>query len=408
MNTSVLSSLADVEGVTGYTIFDAEGACVDHRMPKPYELVLVSKVYEEMRSALDPIRYVDEGSVRSFVARFENGNLVMRSFSNHTVLVLTEHDVNMATVNVAFNVAAMKLQSDSMAKLEAAPKVESTSKLEAAPKVESTSKLDAAPKVESESKLEVAAKIESESKLEAAAKVESESKLEAAPPFLSASKVEANPSVATKFDSASRLEAANSDSLLKIEAAARIEPVARPAMPGAPAESVAKMIAATRTESSSRLAAVRLPPPPATGQASDSTPTANASAPAAITSSAEPNASTTPLPSSRSPSIEPEPMSQPGSRISGLGFSVSPMAPDAIPPDAVGMDAMNSLWKALAVHVGPAAKFVLKQQLKAMSLNAQAVNPTQFRDLIAALASSIPDAAGRDQFTLIARAIPLR
>jgi hypothetical protein len=224
---NVLSNLSEIQGVNGYSVFDARGSSVEHQMPKPYEVVLISRVLDEVRSAVDPMRYVDGGKISSLVSRFESGTLVVREYKRHTVLVLTSTAVNMAMLNVALNVAEMKLER----------------------------------------------------------------------------------------------------------------------LGESPAE--------------------------------------------------HPSAAAVP--------IIHEPPSASLSKSGSMNLTASPIPEGGIPHDAVGMRVMNELWKLMAPALGPAAKFVLKQQLKEMGLHAQTVVPAQFADLIMTLAPKIPNPEARNTFVAAAR-----
>src|SRR5262249_6708466 len=103
-----------------------------------------------------------------------------------------------------------------------------------------------------------------------------------------------------------------------------------------------------------------------------------------------------------------EPPSGMLSQTGSLNLTGSPISASAIPADAVGMSVMNQLWKLMAPALGPAAKFVLKQQLKEMGLSAQAVGRAQYADLITLLAPKIPNVMHRNAFIESARSLVRR
>jgi len=106
---AMLSSLSQIQGVTGGAVFDATGECILHQMPVPYEPILLNQVFSELRTVLDAVRYMDDsGILDSFVCRFDNGYLILREIGGYTVLLLVSPSVNMAMINVGFKVAALK------------------------------------------------------------------------------------------------------------------------------------------------------------------------------------------------------------------------------------------------------------------------------------------------------------
>jgi len=106
---AMLSSLSQIQGVTGGAVFGPTGECILHQMPVPYEPILLNQVFSELRTVLDAVRYMDEsGTLDAFVCRFDNGSLILREIGGHTVLLLVSPNVNMAMINVGFKVAALK------------------------------------------------------------------------------------------------------------------------------------------------------------------------------------------------------------------------------------------------------------------------------------------------------------
>ncbi len=107
---SALAGLTQIRGVKGYSVFDARGTCVEHQMPPPYEPILINQAIGELRAAFDAVKCLDESGMDSFVGRFELGCIVLKPLSNHTVMLLTAPDVNMATLNIGLKVALLKLE----------------------------------------------------------------------------------------------------------------------------------------------------------------------------------------------------------------------------------------------------------------------------------------------------------
>jgi hypothetical protein len=107
---NALAGITRIKGVRGFGVFDARGACVAHQMPAPYESILLKCAIDELRGAFDAVKCLEESGMDSFIGRFTLGNVVLKPIANHTVLILTDPDLNMAALNVGLKVASLKLE----------------------------------------------------------------------------------------------------------------------------------------------------------------------------------------------------------------------------------------------------------------------------------------------------------
>lgn len=93
------------------------------------------------------------------------------------------------------------------------------------------------------------------------------------------------------------------------------------------------------------------------------------------------------------------PISEPtgGSRPS-LSWTSSGGGALVIPPDAVGEQVVKELAAQLAKHVGPFARVMVKEELKALGASPRTLRRAAWRDLLDALLRSIPSAEKREAF----------
>jgi hypothetical protein len=82
-------------------------------------------------------------------------------------------------------------------------------------------------------------------------------------------------------------------------------------------------------------------------------------------------------------------------------LSISDSGPKA--PDWVGEAVLHNLMKALARQLGPAAKVILKQEVKRIAVSMGGVTTSNFWTLVDALAQRISDASKREAFVAEAR-----
>ncbi len=106
-----LTGINDVAGVVGSAVFDAANQCVAHAAPSPYEPILLSQVMEELRSSIDYLNYIDDGSPwETLIVNFEGGIVYLRKVDDMSILVLAQPTLNSAMLGVALNVVSLKLQ----------------------------------------------------------------------------------------------------------------------------------------------------------------------------------------------------------------------------------------------------------------------------------------------------------
>ncbi len=76
------------------------------------------------------------------------------------------------------------------------------------------------------------------------------------------------------------------------------------------------------------------------------------------------------------------------------------------PPDSVGPMVMDALLKALARHIGPFAKLILKEELHKLGATAATLGFGQYEDFIGMLAGRLQDPAKRREFVQEAERLP--
>jgi len=112
---NVLSGINAIAGVIGSAAFDSDDACVAHRVPPPYEPILVTQVMRELRSALGILSYLDDSSPAwgMFVVGYDDGYVIIRPVDDSTtILVLASLSLNLSMLGIGFNVASLKLAQD--------------------------------------------------------------------------------------------------------------------------------------------------------------------------------------------------------------------------------------------------------------------------------------------------------
>lgn len=107
----VLNSISDVGGVRGTALFDAQGSCVAHMLRPPYEPILISEAFGELRSAMDYYTGLGIGDdVQTSVVRFDQGIVAHRGVGTWHLMALCDNSANLAMLSVAFNVARLKIE----------------------------------------------------------------------------------------------------------------------------------------------------------------------------------------------------------------------------------------------------------------------------------------------------------
>jgi hypothetical protein len=75
-------------------------------------------------------------------------------------------------------------------------------------------------------------------------------------------------------------------------------------------------------------------------------------------------------------------------------------------PDAVGKHIMDALLKALARHIGPFAKLIMKEELTKLGLTPLTLGFAQYDDFVSLLSRRVQDPAKRREFITEAEALP--
>jgi hypothetical protein len=75
-------------------------------------------------------------------------------------------------------------------------------------------------------------------------------------------------------------------------------------------------------------------------------------------------------------------------------------------PDAVGKNIMDGLLKALARHIGPFAKLIMKEELTKLGVTTTTLGFSQYEDFISLLSRRVQDPAKRREFITEAEALP--
>jgi hypothetical protein len=112
---NVLSGINAIAGVIGSAAFDSNDACVAHRVPPPYEPILITQVMRELRAALGILSYLDDSSSSwgMFVVGYDDGYVIVRPVDESTtILVLASLSLNLSMLGIGFNVASLKIAQD--------------------------------------------------------------------------------------------------------------------------------------------------------------------------------------------------------------------------------------------------------------------------------------------------------
>jgi hypothetical protein len=91
--------------------------------------------------------------------------------------------------------------------------------------------------------------------------------------------------------------------------------------------------------------------------------------------------------------------------ISGFRSDSQETNPGAV-PDAVGKHIMDGLLRALARHIGPFAKLIMKEELTKLGLTPATLGFAQYEDFVSLLSRRVQDPAKRREFITEAEALP--
>jgi predicted regulator of Ras-like GTPase activity (Roadblock/LC7/MglB family) len=103
------------------------------------------------------------------------------------------------------------------------------------------------------------------------------------------------------------------------------------------------------------------------------------------------------------------PVSQSSPRLASAsvsGFRSDSQDTNPALPDAVGKNIMDGLLKALARHIGPFAKLIMKEELTKLGATATTLGFGQYEDFVSLLSRRVQDPAKRREFITEAEALP--
>lgn len=105
------------------------------------------------------------------------------------------------------------------------------------------------------------------------------------------------------------------------------------------------------------------------------------------------------------------PVSQSSPRLataSVTGFRSDSQDTNPALPDAVGKNIMDGLLKALARHIGPFAKLIMKEELTKLGATPTTLGFSQYEDFVSLLSRRVQDPAKRREFITEAESLPHR
>jgi hypothetical protein len=105
-----LESLSKIPGVTGVAIATKNGDVIESKLQAPFDPILVRQVIDELRTASQALRYVDDADPNLFVMFFGDGMVSVRFTEHYAIIAFGKGNVNMSMINVGFNVVAAKAQ----------------------------------------------------------------------------------------------------------------------------------------------------------------------------------------------------------------------------------------------------------------------------------------------------------
>jgi hypothetical protein len=103
------------------------------------------------------------------------------------------------------------------------------------------------------------------------------------------------------------------------------------------------------------------------------------------------------------------PVSQSSPRLatsSATGFRSDSQDTNPALPDAVGKNIMDGLLKALARHIGPFAKLIMKEELGKLGATPTTLGFSQYEDFVSLLSRRVQDPAKRREFITEAESLP--
>lgn len=105
-----LSSLTATAGVRGVVVFDDADTCLASALNPPYEPSFVIDAVKRLLSVLDVFSSLRAGALADVSLFCDGGGMTARYTNPHTIVALTEPEVNPSMLHVAMNVVALNLQ----------------------------------------------------------------------------------------------------------------------------------------------------------------------------------------------------------------------------------------------------------------------------------------------------------
>ena len=110
-----LDNLRLTPGVIGCALFLEDGALIGAQLQPPYEPDLLVQAHQATLRLADTWRTnLNDGDMRALLARYTFGYVLIRLFYDRTLIVLAAADANLALINVALNVASMKVANQQL------------------------------------------------------------------------------------------------------------------------------------------------------------------------------------------------------------------------------------------------------------------------------------------------------
>jgi predicted regulator of Ras-like GTPase activity (Roadblock/LC7/MglB family) len=116
----ILSSINAIQGVIGSVVFSNNGQCLGAVLTPPYEPMLFSQFFTQLKSASDIFSQLSNNPINVVILRFDAGYLYLRNIKDAILGVLTQADANLSMVSVGCNVAVFKLEVAIQAPLHSA------------------------------------------------------------------------------------------------------------------------------------------------------------------------------------------------------------------------------------------------------------------------------------------------
>lgn len=347
--STALAGLNQIPGVIGSVIFNAQDECVVHMMPPPFEPMLLGRVMAELRNSLNVLSYLDDSSSwTAIVIRYDAGYLVVRQMQKMTVMVLAQPTLNPAMLSVGFNVAALKLEKEGLPPAPLPP-----------------------PPL---------------------------------PPQRQPPGMPAMPPMPGGRDQ--NREREREREMTGQYAAQPLGPP--PSGPGQPHMNMSgqPMPMPMGSSASSSMPSMGVPPNQPSGHMHTS-PGIGGMGGMGIGSAGASSGNVSVSQSGGMPGIGAVSQSSPRlASASVSGFRSDSQDTNPAVPDAVGKNIMDSLLRALARHIGPFAKLIMKEELTKLGLTPATLGFAQYDDFVSLLSRRVQDPAKRREFITEAEALP--